>query len=122
MKKNKMIFFFLFISYTLGCSSTSKQQSINPIAPETFEKINIGASKNDVLKELGKASEQRTEGQFEHWIYSNNDTDNTQIGSISFDSFSQKVIGVTVIPPLDSKIGQIDFLKNKKNVCAKFIF
>lgn len=119
MRKNNIIFMlFLWISIS-GCNISATRNSSTAPIPVKLEDVELGDVKSVVEKKIGKASEYRELKKDELWIYDNKST-SSQLGTITFDSETQKVKGITFVPDLDSNESKIDFLLKKKFANIKF--
>ncbi len=109
MRKSKLFFKLLLGLVVLGCQSTTTRDTSVVLPSKKLEDIILGDDKSSVDKKIGKASEIRESKKDELWIYDSEPAGN-QLGTITFDTETQKVKGITLVPDIDSKESKIDFL------------
>ena len=118
--KNKL--FLLSLFFVLSSCASIDQSSQKNLSIDRFDAITLGQKKKDVVDHIGSPSEVRAKDSKDRelWIYNDHGAESLQRGSITFDTKTNTVLGVTVLPRPADREWQLDYLL--KNKFAKTAF
>ena len=119
MKKIDLFFVLILCVVSFGCKTTTVKDDRASSGLIKLELVELGDAKLVVEHKIGKASEHRKSLKDELWIY-DDEANNTQMGTLTFNSETQLVKGITFVPSLESKESKIDFLMKQKFPEIKF--